>query len=269
MPCVREVRGGACRRRQTSVKRARLYALTIVLRARLLGALEVELNGTAIDSPATQRPWALFAYLALAPSTVSRSELANTFWPDVLDQSARASLRSALWALRRQLGEALVVDGERVGLSDAWIDVREFERLAADDPAEALELCRGELLEGVEDEWALTARDQHRERVIELLEQRACGSDNERQAIEFSKRQVERDPFDEAANRRLITRLDAAGDRAAALRVYQALADRLRRDLGVAPSTVTGAGRSPSNEFRPAVQDYADSWFAAARRPRA
>ena len=36
-----------------------------------------------------------------------------------------------------------------------WIDVREFERLAPDRPDAALELCRGELLEGFEDEWAL------------------------------------------------------------------------------------------------------------------
>ena len=78
-----------------------------MLRARLLGALEVELDGTVIDSPASQRPWALFAYLALAARPVPRGELASKFWPDVLDQSARASLRSALWALRRQLGESL------------------------------------------------------------------------------------------------------------------------------------------------------------------
>ena len=146
-----------------------------MLRARILGALEVELNGAEIDSPVSQRPWAVFAYLALAPRPVTRGELAGRFWPDVLDQSARASLRSALWVLRRRLGDAVSVDGERVGLRDepgVWVDVREFERLAAgDDPAAALELCRGDLLEGLEDDWALSARERHRERVIELLEE--------------------------------------------------------------------------------------------------
>ncbi len=213
-----------------------------MLRARLLGRLEIELNGTAIDSPAGQRPWALFAYLALSGRPVTRSELANRFWPDVLDQSARASLRSALWALRRQIGDRLVVEGERVGLRDTWVDVLEFEGLAADDPARALELCRGELLEGVEDDWALEARSRHRQRLIELLEQEAEAREGEgepRAAIELTRRQAALDPFDEAAHRRLITRLDAAGDRAAALRAYQALADRLRRELAVAPSSVT------------------------------
>jgi DNA-binding SARP family transcriptional activator/tetratricopeptide (TPR) repeat protein len=213
-----------------------------VLRARLLGALELQLDGTAIESPATQRPWGVFAYLALAGRPVSRAELANTFWPDVLDQSARASLRSALWALRRQIGDRLVVDGEHVGLDGVWVDVREFERLAPGDPDAAVELCRGELLEEVEDEWAIAARERHRARVIELFESQAQAAEAAGElhhAIELTRLQVDRDPFDEQAHRRLITRLDAVGDRAAAIRAYRAFAERLRRELGVAPSATT------------------------------
>jgi DNA-binding SARP family transcriptional activator/tetratricopeptide (TPR) repeat protein len=219
--------------------------LITVLRARLLGGLDVELDGTAICASPSQRPWALFAYVALASRSVPRAELASRFWPDVLDQSARASLRSALWALRRQLGGALVVDGARVGLNDAegtWVDVREFDRLAETDPEAALELCRGELLEGLEDEWALAARDRHRDRVIVVLERLARTAEvrgEVREAVELTRRQVERDPFDEGAHRRLITRLDASGDRAAAMRSYGTLTERLRRELGVAPSSQT------------------------------
>jgi DNA-binding SARP family transcriptional activator len=219
-----------------------------VLHVRLLGTLEVELDGTETETSPSQRPWAVFAYLALAPRPVSRAELAARFWPDVLDQSARASLRSAVWALRRELGDALVVDRERVGLRpDAalWIDVREFGRLAAEGaPSEALALCRGELLEGIEDEWALAARERHRERVIALLEQLAREHEERgeaREAIDWTRRQVDADPFDEEAHRRLITRLDAVGDRAGALRAYRTLAERLRRELGIAPSGQTRA----------------------------
>ena len=180
--------------------------------------MEVELNGAEIASQPSQRPWALLASLALASGTLSRSELAGRFWPDVLDQSARASLRSALWALRRELDEWLIADGDRVGLregSELWVDVREFDRLAADHECEqALALCRGELLEGLEDEWALLARARHRERVIELMEQLACACEERgeaRAAIEWSRRQIGRDPLDEDAARRLIARLGAAG----------------------------------------------------------
>jgi DNA-binding SARP family transcriptional activator len=244
LSCNRKTRGDACSHRQTSVKQTAVR-FDAVLRARLLGAFEVELNGSVIDSSPSQRPWAVFAYVALAPRPVPRAELATRFWPDVLDQSARASLRSALWTLRRQLGERLVVDGERVGLSDAeglWIDAREFEFLAADSPAQALELCRGELLEGIQDDWALSARERHRERVIELLEEQArlCEQRGDaRAAIDLTRRAVERDPFDEEAHRRLIARLAATGDRAGAVRTYRTLAQRLRRELGVAPSTIT------------------------------
>jgi DNA-binding SARP family transcriptional activator len=217
-----------------------------VLRVRLLGTLEVELDGATIDSPASQRPWAVFAYLALAARPVSRAELASRFWPDVLDESARASLRSVLWALRRQLADWIVVDRERVGLradANLWIDAREFERLVGDaSPEQALALCHGELLEGMEDEWALSARERHRERVIALLEQlaRDCVERGEvRDAIGWTRRQVQVDPFDEEAHRRLIARLDAAGDRAGALRAYRALAERLRRELGVGPAAQT------------------------------
>ena len=196
-----------------------------MLCARLLGALEVELDGAVIDSPVSQRPWALFAYVALAPRPVTRGELASRFWPDVLDQSARASLRSALWTLRRHLDDALVVEGERIGLADepdVWLDVREFERLAGGDPAGALELCRGDLLEGLEDDWAVSARDRHRERVIELLEQLALEADDRgdaRGALDLTRRQVERDPLRRGGSPTADRRgSSAAGDRASAMR---------------------------------------------------
>ncbi len=194
-----------------------------MLRARLLGAFEVELDGVVIDSPVSQHPWTVFAYLALASRAVPRAELAARFWPDVLDQSARASLRSALWVLRRRLGEPLLVEGERVGLFDeegVWVDVREFERLAENESLHALELCRDEPFEGIADDWALSARERHRERVISPLEQLASATERRgelRSAIDLSRCRVEHDPFDEEAHRRLITRLDSAGDRDAAI----------------------------------------------------
>ena len=216
-----------------------------MLRARLLGRLEVELNGAVVESAASQRPWALFAYLALAARPVPRAELTTTFWPDVLDRSARASLRSALWSLRRQIGSSLLVEGDHAVLHDddgVWVDACTFEQLAATEPLAALELCRGELLEGFEEDWARFARERHRARVIELLEALALAaerSDDLNEALTLTRRQVEQDPFDEQAHRRLIERLAGAGDRASAIRTYRALAERLRRDLGVAPSRET------------------------------
>ncbi|MEA2427933.1 MAG: hypothetical protein QOF37_1561, partial [Thermoleophilaceae bacterium] len=217
-----------------------------MLSVRLVGGPLVEVDGAEVAAPASRRAWALLAWLALSPGEHPRSEVAAAFWPDVLDQSARASLRSAVWALRRALGEAgaphLIATRDRVGLVGAWVDVAEAERLTADGELEsALELAGGELLPGFEDDWALRARDEHRERVIELLERLAASSSDPADAVRWTRRQAAIDPLGEEAHRRLMERHVAAGDRTAALAAYSRLAERLRRELGVAPSEPTRA----------------------------
>src|SRR4051812_38215586 len=107
-----------------------------MLRVCLLGEMSAEADGARLDPPDSRRAWALLAWLALNPGVHARGRLAARFWPDVLDSSARASLRSAVWSLRRALGEGaerwLVATRDGVGLSgdgEVWTDVGEFERL--------------------------------------------------------------------------------------------------------------------------------------------
>ena len=93
------------------------------------------------------------------------------FWPDMLETSARASLRTTLHELRRALGDAethLRVDRERVGLIDVWVDVH-------DARGEAL-LAGGELLPGLDRDWVLAARDEHPERVAPSSRRLADGA---------------------------------------------------------------------------------------------
>jgi DNA-binding SARP family transcriptional activator len=218
-----------------------------VLRIQLLGRMVVESDGVELSTPSARRAWSLLAYLALSPGPQPRGELAAGFWPDVLDSSARASLRSAVWSLRRALGpraeSQLIVDRNSVGLAagpELWVDVDAFDGLVrADRGREAFELCSGELLAGFEEDWALMAREAHRERVLELLERLAETAEEREEAIEWSRRAIAVDPLSEEAHRNLIARLAAAGDRARALMVYRALAERLRRELSVAPSPST------------------------------
>src|SRR5204862_292949 len=146
---------------------------------RLLGQMTVEGDGRSVEAPAGRRAWGLLAWLALHPGPHARGELAARFWPDVLDRSARASLRSAVWALRRDLGDDggrhVVASRDQVELDgDVWVDARAFEALLAEGELQrAIELCGGELLPGFDDEWALRARDEHREREIDALERLA------------------------------------------------------------------------------------------------
>jgi DNA-binding SARP family transcriptional activator len=215
------------------------------MRVRLVGEVAVELDGQSRTPPAG-RPLSLLGWLALHPGLHARTDVAPRFWPDVLDDSARASLRSAVWMLRRSLGDgALVATRDRVGLADAWVDVLEADRLGAEgDHEQALTLCDGQLLPGVEDEWVLEARDAHRERTLKLLEALAAGAEragDARRAVELTRRQSGLEPLSEEIHRALMRRLEAAGDRGAALAEYAELRSRLLARLRVGPSGETEA----------------------------
>src|SRR5438477_10552381 len=90
-----------------------------MLRVRLFGGLALESGGVALAMPERRRACSLLGWLALHPGMHPRSEVAGRFWPDVLDSSARKSLRTELVAVRRALGPAgegaLVATRETVG----------------------------------------------------------------------------------------------------------------------------------------------------------
>jgi DNA-binding SARP family transcriptional activator len=232
-----------------------------MLRVYVLGELELEADGAPVEPPSSRRARALLGYMALHPGTHPRTALAARFWPDVLDESARTSLRGALAALRRSLGPAadahLVATREAAGLTDVWTDAAAFAALVADGrDAEALELCRGDLLAGLDDDWVVAARDEHRDAQTAVLARLADGAGDPEEALRHARARVALDPLSEEAHRDLMARLAATGDRAAALAAYNRLADRLRTELRVAPSAATrelaealraakGAGRPP------------------------
>ncbi len=221
-----------------------------MMRVALLGEMTLEVDGTQLELPASRRARSLLGLLALERRTHPRGQLAARFWPDVLDESARTSLRSALSALRRALG----VDADRylLGTRDAvalagpdqvWTDVGEFDGLIADGRLdEALELSRGDLLEDLDDDWVYERRDEHRARVVALLERMAAGAQaagSLAAAVALTRRQVALDPLSEDAHRELIRRLAANGDLSAALTTYRRLADRFASELGIVPSSAT------------------------------
>jgi DNA-binding SARP family transcriptional activator/tetratricopeptide (TPR) repeat protein len=215
-----------------------------VLQVRLLGAIEVEAGDEKVATDG-RRTWSLLAWFALHPGLHPRGDLAARFWPDVLDSSARGSLRSAMWALRQELGPAadvLVATRDRVGLDPAglWTDHAEFGRLVeADRLEDAVALARGPLLAGIEDDWAYEARDDHTRALSAVLARLAETAGDPAAAVAWARRRAALDPLDEAAARDLIDRLAVTGDRSGALAAYGRLCDRLRDELGVAPAPAT------------------------------
>src|SRR3954447_7851480 len=118
-----------------------------MVRVRLLGELSVQAGGREVQPPASRRAWSLLAWLALHPGEHPRSAVAAVFWPDVLDASARASLRSATWALRQALrpaGQVALTGGrDRLGMR-CETDLAAFDRhVAAGELDAAVALCAG------------------------------------------------------------------------------------------------------------------------------
>jgi DNA-binding SARP family transcriptional activator len=216
-----------------------------MLRVRVLGELEVERDGVRLTPPRRRPARALLGWLALHPGVHARSTVAGRLWHNVLDESARTSLRTSLSALRAVIGgAALPATREHVGLADGvFVDWREFERLlAARRPRDAVELCGGELLRGLDDDWVLIARDEHRERVAEALTALAAGAaarGDQDTALGCARRRARLDPLDEPAHRDLMRLLADGGDAGGALVAYERFAERLRRELGVAPAAAT------------------------------
>jgi DNA-binding SARP family transcriptional activator len=216
----------------------------------VLGPLEVVIDGRPVAPPASRRAWALLGYLALHPGPIPRGQVAAALWPRVHEQSARGSLRSATWALRRAFGrraaEVLLATRESVGLTDDGrlvTDLREFgAALSARRHELALGLCRGPLLFGIDDDWALIERAAFAERVGEALgalTTAALARGDTAAAVAWARRRARAAPLDEHAARSLMVALEATGEYAEALRVERALADRLRRELFVAPAAAT------------------------------
>ena len=212
-----------------------------MLRVQLLGELQAEVGGAAVAAPASRRAWALLAWLALHPGEHARGAVAARFWPDVLDSSARASLRSALWELRRALADddALTAGRDRIALR-CETDLAEFDaHVAAGRLEAAVALHRGPLLADLDDDWVLEARDEHAERLGSALARLAAAAATPADAVGWARRRLALDPLDEDAARDLMRRLVEAGDRPGALAAYDRLSDRLRGALGLAPSAQT------------------------------
>ncbi len=221
-----------------------------MLHVKLMGEMVLELDGEPLELPASRRARALLGVLALERRTHPRGQLAARFWPDVLDESARTSLRSALSALRRPLGadadRYLVATREGVALAGpdhVWTDVGEFDRLLSQGQLhDALDLFRGDLLADLDEDWVYEYREQHRARVVALLEQLAGGAETAGDlagAVALTRRLLALDPLSEEAYRELIRRLALSGDRSAALTTFRRLSDRFATELGIAPSPAT------------------------------
>ncbi len=201
----------------------------------------------------------LLRLAAERPGTfLRRDTLLAMFWPELDTAGARNALRQALFHLRRELGEGVLLNrgDEEVGLDPGLFrsDIAEFEEAAATGRWRvALDLLRGELAPGLYvseavgfEEWLEGRRADVRRRAAEgawalCREAEAAGAPA--LAASWARRAIEHTPDDEAGVRRLLALLVQSGDAAGAAEAYSAFEERMRREYGVAPAPETVAMR--------------------------
>lgn len=231
-----------------------------MIQLRTLGGVDLRgSDGLAVRSIVAQpKRFALLTYLALTnPQGFRRRDtLVALFWPELDQEHARNALRQALWFLRRSLGEGAIVgrSEEELGVDPAILrcDAAEFEQACRSGrPAEALELYRGNFLEGFFvaeapdlEHWI----DEERVRLRRLAGEAAWAvseqhhlAGNHAAAAEWGRKAAAMFPDDEQAIRQLIVLLDQLGDRAGALRAYEEFAGRLGREFEAEPAAETRA----------------------------
>ncbi len=221
-----------------------------MLVVRLLGGLAVADDEVTVAAP-RGRCAALLAWLALHPGMQPRGRVAARLWPDVMDESARRSLRTALLDLRSALGPhaagLLLGTRDEIGLGpDVRVDVRDFADAAEDGRLEAALAigAAGELLPELDHEWVYEAREEHERRLAEVIEQLATNADQRGDrgaAVDYARRLLALDPLSEEHARALMRRLALSDDRSAALAVFEQHRERLRNELRMAPSAATRA----------------------------
>jgi len=230
----------------------------------------------------TRKDRLLLAYLALnAGRPLARDRLAGLLWGDRGETQARDSLRQSLAAIRQAFRQVALdpVNSERESVSfdpaGIAIDAIAFERLASEarSRTEAASLYRGALLDGIDgltpefEAWLGPERERLVSIAVHLVEQLAESSAPSEPATCLARQLLARDPLCEPVYRALMRLHVAGGERAAALKLYAACRDALKKELDTTPDLQTETLYRDILTDRPAQSTTSEQAMPAAERP--
>ncbi len=230
----------------------------VELEIRLFGQANALAMGVPLKFAKRSTTLAMLGLLVLRRAQpVARTFLAYTLFPDSEEEQALTELRRYLYLAgktlpARQKGEPwLIIDADTIRwneASGAFIDVVEFERLAADESsyAAAVDLYGGDLLEDSYDDWIVVERERLRtlylQRLGDLVE-RYRGARDYATALGYANRLLAADLWREDVVRQIMSIRYASGDASGALAAFDRFVKRLREEMGVAPMPDTLAVR--------------------------
>jgi DNA-binding SARP family transcriptional activator len=190
----------------------------------------------------------LVAHLCLA-GRPARPAIAGHLWPEVAEEQALGSLRSALWRLHKVAPGLIHVSGDSLSLAaGVRVDVRELGDWAerVQDPQARVEdvtvpraVLRGELLPGWYDDWVLLERERLRQlrlHTLESLAPRLVAVGRFTDALDVAYEAIRAEPLRESAHRTLVRVHLAEGNMVEAVRAHDRFRQMLWDELGVHPS---------------------------------
>ena len=217
----------------------------------LLDGFVLDLPGRGHRSPADDLPRALqrlVAHLCLS-SRPTRLATAGQLWPDVPEDHAHGSLRSALWRLNKAAPGLVEASGSDLHLAaDVRVDVRDLDAWArqAIAPAVGAEdvvlpdtVLLGDLLPGWYDDWILLERERLRQvrmQALEAVAARLASVGRHGEALQVAHAAVRTEPLRESAHRLVVRIHLAEGNVAEAVRAYEFFRTMLEDELGVLPT---------------------------------
>jgi DNA-binding SARP family transcriptional activator/DNA-binding HxlR family transcriptional regulator len=221
------------------------------IRISLLGSFDLRVNGVRIGQLAvgSQR---LLAFLALHDRSVARMSMAGAMWPEVSDERASISLRSALSRLDAATRDAIlstspglsIAESVVVDLRDARAAARRLVRPGL-DPVDAdvspatIALLSLELLPDWYDDWVLAEAEDWRQLRMSALEAaagRLVTAGRLAEAAGAARAAINVEPLRESAHASLIRVHLAAGNQSEALRVFDRYRALITSVLGLEPT---------------------------------
>jgi DNA-binding SARP family transcriptional activator len=242
-----------------------------VLHIRLFGKFCVSRNERVLQGLDACKEQELFSYLLLNRDRPhSRETLAGLLWGERTTEKSKKYLRQTLWHLQTVLeseqgaagGGMLMVEHDWIQFNskaELWLDTAAFEEafmLVQDSPGrdlnaesverlqEAVQLYRGDLLEGCYQDWCFYERERLQNMYLSILDKLMSYCEAQRKfelGLIYGSLILRYDRARERTHRQLMNLQYLSGDRTAALRQYERCVAALQEELGVKPDTHTSA----------------------------
>ncbi len=241
------------------------------LTIRMLGPVEIfrdPARPLAADAWTTKRARDILCFIASRRHRrASKDTIIDTFWGESDFEAVEKNFHPTVSHIRKALNSNQPVkqnflvyrDGDYLLSQDFSysIDTEEFDRLVAEGEAakragdqsrfvesfeRAVELYRGDFMQGSYDDWVEEQRTYYKEQHLRLLETLATSAQKAEdwpRSMKLAQRILAEDQFREDVHCMIMRAHAAEGNRAAVKEQYESLRKLLRRELGVEPAPET------------------------------